>query len=127
MRAEIPEEWMRAEKEAGELPIEDLVARLRSIVGVRLVAYMGGVDSTSYVTAWADRRELSSSDVQRRLRIALHAMGILQQRWDPITIQTWFVGMNPVLGDDSPARVIRQGAAGVEREVIVAAKSAMIE
>jgi hypothetical protein len=127
MEAGKPEEWIQAEIEALELPIQDVVARLRSTIGVRLVAYMGGTGTTSYVTAWADERDLPRPDARRRLRAALHAMGILQQRWDPITIQSWFKGMNPVLGDNSPARVIREGRPEDDREVIVAAKAAMTE
>jgi hypothetical protein len=127
MNVDKPEEWIQAERAAQELPIQDVVARLRSTVGVRLVAYMGGVNHTSYVAAWADGREVPSPDKQWRLRTALHAMGILLQRWDPITIQAWFLGMNPVLGDDSPARTIRDGVPGVDGEVVVAAKAAMIE
>jgi hypothetical protein len=127
MEADKPEEWIRAEREARDLSIPEVVVRLRSTVGVRLVAYIGGVNTTSYVTAWADAHQAPNHEAEMRLRTALHAMRILQQRWDPITIQAWFKGMNPELGDNSPAREIRNGRPGIDRAVIVAAKAAMIE
>jgi hypothetical protein len=44
-----------------------------------------------------------------------------------VTIQTWFKGMNPLLGDESPARFIRESAPDGANDALVAARSAMIE
>lgn len=109
------------------LPIDQIVTNLRTTIGARLVAYVGRVTSTSVVSAWADGSEVPDSDTASRLRTTFEAMLILALRWDPITIGTWFKGMNPELGDESPARVIRDSPPGDDHRVLVAARSAMIE
>lgn len=118
---------LRAGEEARSLPIDQIVTRLRATLGVRLVAYIGGVKTTSPVRAWADALAVPEADNDMRLRTAFHALGILLERWGPATIQTWFKGMNPTLGDEAPARFIRESAPDGANDVLVAARSAMIE
>ncbi|MFF1876527.1 hypothetical protein [Leifsonia sp. NPDC058230] len=117
---------LHASQEARGLPIDQIVTRLRATIGVRLVAYIGGVGTTSAVAAWAEARDVPDADKVTRLRTAFHALGILLERWDPVTIESWFKGMNPDLGDESPARVIREAAPDGANEVLIAARSAMI-
>jgi hypothetical protein len=62
-----------------------------------------------------------------RLRTALEAVAILSQRWDPVTIQSWFNGMNPLLGDDAPARVVSEGSRGDHHGALDVARAAMVE
>ena len=38
----------------------------------------------------------------------------------PYTVRAWFVGLNPQLGDESPAAAVREGRT---RDVLVAAKA----
>jgi hypothetical protein len=119
--------WAQAEQKAAARPIETLVDELRNTVGVRLVAYVGGTNTTSTVNAWAEGRQLPDADAEVRLRTAYHAIGILHMRWDAVTIQSWFKGMNPLLDDASPARTVREGPASSYKNVLVAARAAMIE
>ncbi|CAM5303573.1 hypothetical protein LSHI6S_00698 [Leifsonia shinshuensis] len=61
---------------------------------------------------------------QQRLRHAYHAAALLRERYDPVTVRSWFKAMNPSLGDAAPAQVLREGEPSeVAREVLAAAKS----
>lgn len=114
----------RAKDESIGLEFDDLVARLREILGVRLVAYIGGVMSTRPVSSWADGASEPEAVDQERLRQAYHAAALLYERYDAATVQTWFKGMNPSLGDHAPARVLREGEPdAVASDVIAAALS----
>lgn len=119
--------WLSAAEEASSLPIDRVVTRLRSAIGVRLVAYVGGATSTSTVTAWADGNTVPDADTASRLRTTFEVTLILAQRLDPTTMTTWFKGMNPELNDEAPARVVRESPAGQNHRVLVAAHSAMAE
>lgn len=87
-----------------------LVKELRDLLGAKLVAYLGGVKETRAVRQWAEgSRMVSGSDDLQRLRVAYQAARLLAERDDPGVVQAWFQGLNPVLGDRSPARVLRDG------------------
>ncbi|UOE43164.1 hypothetical protein [Agromyces larvae] len=115
---------LRAYEDSVRLPFANLVGDLREILGVRLVAYIGGVKSARMVSAWADGSSEPGEKDRERLRHAFHAAALLRDRYDATTVQSWFKGMNPALGDVAPAQVLRdvepfEGAP----EVIAAAKS----
>ncbi|QIZ99841.1 hypothetical protein [Leifsonia sp. PS1209] len=115
---------LRAHEESIGLPFNDLVTRLRDVLGVRLVGYIGGVKSARSVSSWADGQGSPGEKDQERLRHAYHAAALLRERYDAITVQSWFKGMNPSLGDQAPAQVLREGEPlEVAREVLAAAKS----
>lgn len=117
---------LHAAEVSGSLPIDQVVTQLRGSLGVRLVAYIGGVGTTTTAAAWADGRDVPDADNDARLRTAFHALGILLERWDAVTIHSWFKGMNPLLGEVSPARFIRESAPDAANAVLVAARSEMI-
>ncbi|MBT2519052.1 hypothetical protein J7E29_16545 [Streptomyces sp. ISL-90] len=104
--------------------VPELITRLRDILGVRLVAYIGNVKSTRSVAEWAKGdRTPGETDVDR-LRLAYQIAGLLRERNEAVTVQSWFKGMNPSLGDVSPARVLREGdPAEVGPDVMAAAKA----
>lgn len=60
--------WFGAAEAARSLPIDQIVTRLRSVIGVRVVAYVGGVTTTSKVSAWADGHETPDAATAVRLR-----------------------------------------------------------
>jgi hypothetical protein len=118
----------RAGEEARSLPIDQIVTRLRAILGARLVAYIGHVDTTTAVRAWADADDVPDADNDTRLRTAFHALAILVEgSCDEVTIGTWFQGMNPVLGDVSPARFIRNSVPDGANDVLVAAWALLVD
>ena len=85
----------------------ELVTALRELLGAKLVAYVGYVSETRAVRQWADGQRHPSAPIERRLRLAFQVAGLLAERDDARIIQSWFEGMNPQLGDDSPARLLR--------------------
>lgn len=106
------------------LPFQDVVTRLRDILGVRLVGYIGGVTSARSVSSWADGQGALAETNQDRLRQAYRAAALLRGRYDAITVQAWFKGKNPSLGYAASAQVLRDGEpCDVARNVLEAAKS----
>ena len=102
----------------------EVVSRLREIVGVRLVAYIGNVKSTRPVAEWASGQRSPGELDLDRLRLAFHLAGLLREHYSVVTVQAWFKGMNPALGDVAPARVLREGdPAEVGSELLAAAKA----
>jgi hypothetical protein len=115
---------LRAHEESIGLPFDNLVTRLRDILGVRLVGYIGGVKSARSVSSWADGTGEPGVKDRERLQHAYHAAALLRERYDATTVQSWFKGMNPSLGDQAPAQVLREGEPlVVAGDVIAAAKS----
>jgi hypothetical protein len=115
---------MRAYDDAIRSTFPELVTKLRDIVGVRLVAYIGNVKSTKPVAEWAvGPREPGELD-RDRLFVAYQIAALLRERNEAVTVQSWFKGMNPALNDLSPARVLREGdPTEVGPEVMAAAKA----
>ena len=98
---------LAAHAAATRLDPAELVSELRSILGARLVAYLGEVKETRAVRQWADgERRISNPQTAQRLRIAYQAAKMLIDHDDAMTVQAWFLGLNPMLDDRSPARVL---------------------
>jgi hypothetical protein len=115
---------LRAYEDSVRLPFPELVATLREILGVRLVAYIGGVKSARSVSTWAEGTGAPGEVDRERLRHAFHAAALLREQYDPTTVQSWFKGMNPSLNDDAPAHVLREGdPLKGARDVIAVAKA----
>ena len=88
---------------------------------MRLVAYIGGVRSTRVVSSWVGHGSDPEPTAEERLRQAYHAAKLLTDRYDAITVQSWFKGMDPSLGDQSPARKLRDGRPEHEGKGVIAA------
>jgi hypothetical protein len=99
-----------------------LISELREILGARLVAYIGSVRETRAVREWAEGTRAPKGDTTERLRLAyLVAKDINDTDGSEIT-QAWFQGLNPLLGDISPARLLREGDIETDGRRIIAAK-----
>ncbi len=87
-----------------------LVTALRDLLGAKLVAYLGRVQETRAVRQWAEgtRSIANPADVDR-LRVAYRAAAVITARDSKQVAQAWFQGLNPLLDDRSPARVLRDG------------------
>ncbi|GAA3772738.1 hypothetical protein GCM10022240_25940 [Microbacterium kribbense] len=115
---------LRAHEDSIRLPFAELVSQLRDILGVRAVAYIGGVKSSRSVSTWAEGASTPGETDQQRLRNAFYAASLLRESYDATTVQSWFRGMNPALNDQAPAQVLREGdQMKAARDVITAAKS----
>jgi hypothetical protein len=101
--------------------IADIAAFLQDALGQKLVAFMVEVEDPKTVGRWASGKRLPQDlDVERRLRDAHQIFRLLLTKESPYTVRAWFVGLNPQLGDESPATAIREGRT---RDVLVAAKA----
>ena len=87
-----------------------LATALRDLLGAKLVAYLGRVKETRAVRQWAEgtRSIANPADVDR-LRVAYRAAAVITARDSEQVAQAWFQGLNPLLDDRSPARVLRDG------------------
>jgi hypothetical protein len=88
----------------------ELVTALRDLLGAKLVAYLGKVKETRAVRQWAEGSRTISNPVDvDRLRVAYRAAAMITVRDSAQVAQAWFQGLNPLLDDRSPARVLRDG------------------
>jgi hypothetical protein len=87
----------------------EVAAALRKILGLKLCAYLGSVKETRAVNEWAEGGREPSEAVQRRLRLAFQLAGAIADVDGAEVARAWFQGLNPQLGDRSPARLLREG------------------
>jgi hypothetical protein len=112
-----------AHAEAVRLPFNELVTELREILGARLVAYLASVQETRAVNQWGEGTRETDGDTMRRLREAFVIAKTLAQSDPPPVVQAWFQGLNPLLDDRSPARLLREGELDdAGRQVLAAAR-----
>jgi hypothetical protein len=88
--------------------LPQIVAGLRGRLGAKLVAYIANVSETRAVRAWADGERTPAPNTDRRLRLAFQIATLIDSSEGDGVAATWFQGMNPQLGDRSPARVLRE-------------------
>jgi hypothetical protein len=112
----------RAHREALRVSLAEGAAALRDVLTPRLAAYVTGVDATRTVARWAQGETARlRADHATRLRTAYEIVRLLERAHEsPGTIQAWFLGMNPVLDDRSPARALREGDHAGARAAAVA-------
>jgi hypothetical protein len=87
-----------------------MIKELLDALGARLVAFLAGVTETRAVHEWAEgTRQVRSSDVLERLRVVFQVTRLIAANDDAQEAQAWLQGLNPKLGDRSPARLLRDG------------------
>lgn len=87
-------------EKAMSLPIGDVVGLLVEMLGLSLVAVIGGVSETRAVQQWMAGREPQRPQV---LRFALQLALMITEAGDGSVARAWFQGSNPRLDDRSPA------------------------
>lgn len=98
---------VHAHEESVSLTFPELVTRLREMLGARLVAYLGNVRATRPVSSWADGTRSPGQADEQRLRTAYQVAALLRESgYAPVTVQSWFLGLNPALDYTAPARVL---------------------
>jgi hypothetical protein len=108
-----------AYEQAARLSIAVIAADLQNVLGQRLTALIAGVSDAGAVSRWIKGRRRPHPEAEKNLRDAYQIVQLLQSVEGKETIRAWFLGMNPELGDESPALVIRERP----REVLDAAKA----
>lgn len=116
--------FTQAHDDSVRLPLQELVAQLRELLGVRLVAHIGGVQETRAVRQWADGNRTPAEPVVRRLRQAYQVAATIGERDSSAVIRAWFQGMNPGLSDIAPARLLRDGDPETDGARVLAAARA---
>ncbi len=109
-------------REAMRVSPAEGAAVLRDVLTPRLAAYVTGVDATRTVARWAQGETARlRADHAMRLRAAYEIVRLLERgNESPGTIQAWFLGMNPILDDRSPARALHEGDHAGARAAAVA-------
>jgi hypothetical protein len=96
--------------QALRVPLAEMTNELRRLLTSRLVAYIAGVKDARTVNRWANG---TIGDVrvesEKRLRAAYEIMALVLRFEGPGTRRAWFIGMDPFLGDMSPADAIHRG------------------
>lgn len=93
-------------------PFSEVTKELQELLSRRLTAVMAGVKDGKTIARWAagetpDIR--GGEDKERRLRTAYQILHFLLATSDtPLVVKAWFMGLNPQLGDVSPAEAIRE-------------------
>lgn len=86
-----------------------VVSGLRGLLGAKLVAYIGGVKETRAVRQWASGERVPGDETVLRLRLTYRVAGLIAESQQASgVLQAWFQGANPQLGEQSPARVLRE-------------------
>ncbi|MDM2170988.1 hypothetical protein PP404_06315 [Mycobacteroides abscessus] len=99
-----------------------LTSELAALLGLQLVAYLGNVKDVRVVRQWADgSRGISSTQDVERMRLALRAALLIMSRDSREVAQAWFQGLNPLLEDVSPARLLCEGDPAIEGPRVLAA------
>jgi hypothetical protein len=106
------------------LPAKDVVAELTNILGPKLVAVLGGANSTPTVRRWMAGEEACGKE--DRLRTALEVVDILLTREQADVVRAWFVDQEPHLDDRSPLLVLAESDGTLARQSVIAAARAFI-
>ena len=93
-----------------QVPLDQAVRELQELLSRRLTAYIAGVKDAKTVTRWAngtvaDMRQGS----EQRIRTAYEIMQLLGHFDSAPIVRAWFIGLNPQLGDVSPAEALHEG------------------
>jgi len=88
---------------AMSLPIAEAVGELVEMLGLSLVAVIGGLSETRAVQQWTTGREPQRPQV---LRFAFQLALMITEGEDGSVARSWFQGSNPLLGDRSPALML---------------------
>lgn len=93
------------------------ICELRDALGAKLMAYVAGVQSTTNVRAWAEGQQEPTGTILARLDVVSEIM-----RWanrdSAGVFQAWMMGMNPLLGDNAPACMIRSAMTEAQLESV---------
>lgn len=106
--------------------VPGLVDELRRVLGARLVAYIAGVGETRAVREWAEGERKPSPKAEQTLRLAYRIVRLIDQSEGPGVVAPWFQGMNPRLGDESPARVLREEPTEQAHAAVLAAANLFV-
>ncbi len=97
--------------QAISMPVSEVAGFLQNLLSRRLTAYIAGVGNGKTVNRWASGEVADIRDytVEQRLRTTYEIAQLLIGYDSAQTVKAWFIGLNPQLGDVSPAEAINEG------------------
>ena len=119
--SETPDIGLIAYREAMCMDAAGVVRALSGLLGVKLVAYIGAVKEARAVRQWSAKERTPAQPVIKRLRDAYQIARLLSETHSPEVVQAWFQGMNPLLGDLAPARLLRESESDETAHGVLAA------
>ena len=93
-------------------PLNEIARTLEQVLSRRLTAVIVGIKDGKTIARWAtgEIEEIRSKEIEQRLRMTYQIVLLLLRSQDSQqTVKAWFIGLNPQLGDESPAEAIRNG------------------
>lgn len=100
----------RAHRQSVHASVAEVAGYLQELLSRRLTAYIAGVKDARTVTRWASGEvENARYENEQRLRTAYEIAQLLVRFDSPRVVKAWFIGLNPQLGDVSPAEAIHDG------------------
>ena len=118
--ADISTVSQQAHRKTIESSFSDVAGYLQEVLGQKLVAHIAGVKDPRTVGRWILGEREPRSAPEQRVRFAYQVFQLLLTEEAPQTVRAWFIGLNPQLGDESPAESIRTDQF---RDVMSAAKA----
>jgi hypothetical protein len=116
----------QATKKVMAPPIQDVVSRLSDMIGAKFVAYATSVSEPQVIQEWINGRTTPPNDTETKLRLTYRVSKILYDRFcDRDTLQAWFQGKNPDLGDHCAVVMIRlaEDPSKLEYQLVSAAQT----
>ncbi len=113
---------VRAHRTSIKGSIAAVTEELCDILGAQLVAYIGSVKETRAVREWIAGTRAPRGDASLRLRFAYRVARCVADADGIETAQAWFQGLNPLLGNVSPAQLIRTGDLNTDGPRIIEAE-----
>jgi hypothetical protein len=110
----------QAHQKAVSFEISDIAGYLQETLGQKLTALIAGVADPKRVGQWAQGKQVPRDEAQKRLRAAFQIFHLLLAEESAHVVRAWFIGMNPQLGDDSPAEALHEGRL---KEALAAARA----
>ena len=101
----------RVHRQATAAPVSEIAGMLQDLLSRRLTAFIAGVADGRTVSRWAtgEVAEIRDYTTEQRLRAAYEIAQLLMNYDAAQTVKAWFIGLNPQLGDVSPAEALREG------------------
>jgi hypothetical protein len=106
------------------MDIHEVVRQLNTHLGPTLVAAVAGTRDRKLPIRWAKSTgPRPGADYQRRLQVAHRLWTSVAGAESDQVARSWFIGANPLLGEDTPITAIREDRS----KQVVAAAAAFVE
>lgn len=118
-------EALTARSEPESLP--QVVDYLQQHLGAITTSYLSGADDPAVIGLWAEGKSHPGELSTLRLKAAREATRYIVDAYGDTAAKSWFLGMNGLLNEISPARVLRYGQKPDDWDLVVPAARAYVE